>query len=304
MITPKWLNTKSQPIGISDVIKFLSRSLFSPETYNKSFDIGSPDVLTYKEILLGYAAVRGLKRWIITVPIMTPKISSYWLYFITSTSFKLASALVDSMKIEVICKSNELNEILSIQPVNYQQSLQMTLDTIEEGQIISSWKDSFVSSRTDYSLNDYVSAPNFGSFKDKRKRIIQDKTKTMKKIWTIGGDSGWYYANWLWRVRGFLDKLSGGVGLRRGRTSPSNISTGDVIDFWRVVDADKENCRLLLFAEMKLPGEAWLEFRVVDNELHQTATFRPKGLIGRIYWYSIYPFHGFIFNGMIKSLTS
>ncbi|MFT5981154.1 MAG: hypothetical protein ACI898_001932, partial [Flavobacteriales bacterium] len=145
--------------------------------------------------------------------------------------------------------------------------------------------------------------PTFGCFKDRRKRTIQNREASIYKIWSIGGSTGWYYGNWLWRIRGLMDKIFGGVGLRRGRTNPDTINVGDTIDFWRVLFASKEEGRLLLFAEMKLPGEAWLEFKVEGDQLIQTATFRPLGLAGRLYWFSVLPFHGFIFKGMLRSIA-
>ena len=303
MVTPKWLNTKCQPIGITNVIQILLRILDLKETYDQSFDIGCNDVLSYKEMLKGYAEARDLKRFILTVPVMTPKISSYWLYFITSTSFRLASALVNSMKIEVICKNNELIKMLGIQPLSYKESIKRSLEKIEKHEVISSWKDSFVSGRfKKLRLTDYIDVPKYGCFVDKRGKQLVDRDHTLSKIWRIGGKTGWYFGNWLWQIRGFLDKLFGGVGLRRGRTHYDKLSTGDAIDFWRVLYANKEEGRLLLFAEMKLPGEAWLEFKIKDNSLYQTATFRPKGIFGRLYWYSVYPMHEIVFRGLINQL--
>lgn len=303
MIAPKWLKTKCQPIGIRDVILFLQRVLLNESCYHQNFDIGGPDVLTYKEMLLQYAEVRQLKRYIYVVPVMTPRLSSYWLYFVTSTSFKLAMALVDSMKVEVVCRDQRINEIVNVEPLPYQEALQRTMRKIEENNIISSWKDSQVSSNFDFKISDFVKVPSHGCFTDERKARVDNPQKCLQKIWSIGGDTGWYAANWLWKLRGFLDKLMGGVGLRRGRTHPDKINTGDAIDFWRVLFADKEEGRLLLFAEMKLPGEAWLDFKLEDGILTQTATFRPWGLLGRIYWFMVLPFHELIFEGMLKKIT-
>ena len=303
MITPKWLNTKCQPIGISDVIKILSKTILNPKTYNKDFDIGGPDILSYKEMLLEFARIRNLKRHIITVPVMTPKLSSYWLYFVTSTSYKLAIALVNSMKIEVICRNDEINKILEIEPMNYRISLERAFSQIERNEVVSSWKDAFISSGFNFNISEFIQVPTFGCYKDIREKAFVDRDDCVNKIWSIGGENGWYFGNWLWRMRGFIDKLAGGVGLRRGRTSENTLNTGDALDFWRVLYADKQEGRLLLYAEMKLPGDAWLEFRIVDNKLIQTATFRPLGLIGRFYWFSVLPFHGYIFKGMIKKLT-
>lgn len=305
MITPKWVLTKTQPIAIRDVISFLTGVLGNEKTYNDSFDIAGPDVFTYKEILHKYAEARGFKNWILTVPIMTPKLSSYWLYFVTSTSYKLALNLVDSMKIEVIAKDKRLQEILNIKPHTYIEAIDMAFKKIEQNLVISSWKDSMVSGRFNDNIEKHIQVPKFGVLKDAKQLKINNPDEVLERIWSIGGETGWYYGNWLWKIRGFIDKLSGGVGLRRGRTHPNRIYTGDSLDFWRVLLADKKAKRLLLFAEMKLPGEAWLEFRIDENNiLHQTATFRPRGLKGRLYWYSIVPFHYFIFGGMIKNIAN
>lgn len=304
MIAPKWLHTKSQPIAVRNVIQFLSKSLFNEVTYNSRFDIGGPDVLTYKEMILKFAKKRNLKRRIIVIPLMTPKLSSYWLYFVTSTSYKLAVNLVNSMKIPVICRENDLAKILDIELLDFNAAIENAFLKIEQNMVISSWIDSFVSGRLDTTLSKYIQVPQFGCFTDIKKRKISDVDRVLGNIWSIGGDTGWYYANWLWRLRGFMDKLIGGVGLRRGRTNPDSINPGDALDFWRVLLADRENRRMLLFAEMKLPGEAWLEFKIdEDNYLHQKATFRPKGVLGRLYWYSILPFHYFIFNGLINNVA-
>jgi len=303
MITPKWLNTKCQPIGISDVISMLSKTILNPKTYNKDFDIGGPDILSYKEMLLEFGHIRNLRRYIFTIPVMTPKLSSYWLYFVTSTSYKLAVALVNSMKIEVICRNHDINEILGIQPMNYHEALKRAFSKIERNEVVSSWKDAFISSNFDSNISEFIQVPSFGCYKDIRENAFINRADCINKIWSIGGENGWYYGNWLWKIRGVMDKLAGGVGLRRGRTSEDTLNAGDALDFWRVLYADKKDGRLLLFAEMKLPGDAWLEFKIVENKLIQTATFRPLGLIGRLYWFSVLPFHGLIFNGMIKKLT-
>ncbi|MBN1386829.1 MAG: SDR family oxidoreductase [Bacteroidales bacterium] len=303
MVAPRWLNTKSQPIAIQNVLEFLTGVLLNEKTYDNSFDIGGPDILTYKQMLLKFAGVRKLRRSIFVVPVMTPKLSSYWLYFITSTSYKLAVNLVDSMKVEIICEKNSLPEMLGIELISYEDAVKSAFDMIEQQEVISSWTDALSSDTLSKGISNLINVPVYGCFKDRRNRDISDEEEVIGRIWSIGGDTGWYYANWLWGIRGFLDKITGGVGLRRGRRSRTEISAGDALDFWRVIYADKAEKRLLLFAEMKLPGEAWLEFRIKDNTLHQTATFRPRGLWGRIYWYSVLPFHGLIFRGMIKRLA-
>lgn len=309
MVTPSWLNTRCQPIGIRDVIFFLCGVLGREETYNNNFDIAGPEVLTYKQMLLQYAAVRKLKRYIFTLPVMTPRLSSYWLYFITSTSYPLAVNLVDSMKVDVTARPNNLASLLNIDLLSYKEAVELAFDKIEQNLVISSWKDSFSSANTPRIWLKNIEVPAFGCLKDEQLIPIDgDTAPVMANIWKIGGTNGWYYANTLWRIRGFLDKLAGGVGLRRGRTHTSDLHTGDALDFWRVLVADKKQRRLLLFAEMKLPGEAWLEFHIIEKEqktwLKQTATFRPVGLWGRLYWYAMLPFHYFIFGGMIRRLVN
>ncbi len=307
MITPKWLNTKHQPIAIRNILEYLTGVLLNTETFNKSYDVGGPDILSYKQMLLQLAEVRGLKRFIFTVPVMTPRLSSYWLYFVTSTSYMLAINLVNSMKIEVVAKDNDLEKMLGIKPTSYKEAVQLAFQQIEQNNVVSSWKDSLVSSYVDNSLLEHINVPTNGCFVDKREKEISNVDQVLDNIWSIGGERGWYYADWLWHLRGFLDKLVGGVGLRRGRTNKNEIHTGDTLDFWRVLAADKQNKRLLLYAEMKLPGEAWLEFKIVEknekNFLQQTATFRPKGLLGRLYWYSVLPFHYFVFDGMAENVA-
>ena len=310
MIAPKWLKSRCQPIQISNVLEYLSGALMNEGCFDKTFDIGGPDILTYKEMLFGYARVRGLKRFIVPVPVLTPRLSSLWLYFVTSTSYKLARNLVDSMKNEVICKDNEVDKYISIpNKWGYEDSLKRTLRKIEQKDIVSSWKDSFYDLKFNESFPTQSLVPEFGSFKDQQiVEIKNDPEDILNNIWEIGGDRGWYYGNFLWGIRGFVDQIIGGVGLRRGRRSPNDLKSGDSLDFWRVLYANKEERRLLLFAEMKLPGEAWLEFRIMEksghNVLQQTATFRPLGLAGRIYWYLMVPFHFFIFKSMAKNIVN
>ncbi len=309
MVTPKWLNTKHQPIAIRNVVQYLSGVLLNPKTLDKSFDIGGPDVLSYKKMLLQFAEVRGLKRYIYTVPVMTPRLSSYWLYFVTSTSYQLAVNLVNSMKIEVVAKNNDLEKLLGINPISYKEAVQLAFQKIEQDNVVSSWKDALASSYSDNSLLTHINVPTNGCFFDKREKFIgNDSERVINNIWSIGGKRGWYYGNALWGLRGFLDKIFGGVGLRRGRTNTNTINTGDSLDFWRVLAADKQKGRLLLYAEMKLPGEAWLEFKIISkNEktfLQQIATFRPKGLLGRLYWYAVMPFHYFVFEGMAENIIA
>ncbi|MDB5203630.1 MAG: NAD-dependent epimerase/dehydratase [Ferruginibacter sp.] len=308
MIAPKWLKSLCQPIAIRNVIQFLTGVIMRPDCLDTNFDIYGPDTLNYKQMLEGFAEVRKLKRKIFIVPVMTPKLSSYWLYFVTSTSYALASNLVDSMKINVVGRPNDLAEKLGISLLPYKSAVELAFEKIDQQMVLSSWKDAFISSNSSIDFRKYVEVPTHGCFRDQQWReITGSPEKVLENIWSIGGQRGWYYATRLWKVRGLMDKFAGGVGLRRGRTHNSMIEAGDALDFWRVLIADKKNKRLLLFAEMKLPGEAWLEFRIMKRhqklQLRQTATFRPKGLWGRLYWISMLPFHYFIFKGMIKNIT-
>lgn len=308
MTVPRWVNTKCQPIAIRDVLGYLESVLLNEKAFNRTFDIGGPDVLSFKQLMLIYARVRNLKRYIIAIPFLSPKISSYWLYFVTSTSYSLAQSLVDSMKNETICKDNAIDEVAPRDCLTYKHALELAFEKIEQNSIVSSWKDALNRGYLKPGFMDQFKVPQHGTLRYKVKMPFKrDISEVFNNIWAIGGNRGWYYWNWIWNMRGFLDKLVGGVGARRGRTSDNHISPGDTIDFWRVLLADKINKRLLLYAEMKLPGEAWLEFKIIERHgetfLSQIATFRPKGLWGRLYWAVMFPFHIFIFKGMARQIT-
>jgi uncharacterized protein YbjT (DUF2867 family) len=308
MTVPRWVNTKCQPIAIRDVLGYLEGVLLNKKAFNKTFDIGGPDILSFKQMMLTYAKVRKLKRRIITIPFLSPKISSYWLYFVTSTSYSLAQSLVDSMKNETIVKDHAIDKVVPRKCLPYKEALELAFVMIEQNSIASSWKDALNRGYLKPGFMDQFKVPQNGTLEYKVKMPFnRDEKEVLNNLWAIGGKRGWYYWNWIWNMRGFLDKVMGGVGSRRGRTSNINISPGDAIDFWRVLLADKINKRLLLYAEMKLPGEAWLEFKIVERHgetfLSQVATFRPKGLWGRLYWAAMFPFHIFIFKGMAEQIT-
>ncbi|MDZ7692111.1 MAG: DUF2867 domain-containing protein [Balneolaceae bacterium] len=233
MIAPKWLNTLTHPIAIRNVIQFLSQVLGRQETYSRTFDIGGPEVLTYKEMLLKFAKVRNQKRTIISVPVMTPRLSSYWLYFVTSTSYRLAVNLVNSMKVEVVAEDNELTELLDIDLISYERAIQLAFDKVEQQEVLSSWTDALSSKTLEEGISNHIEVPSYGCFKDQRSKKISSQQTVLDRIWSIGGKTGWYYGNWLWEIRGFLDKLAGGVGLRRGRKSSTEITAGESLDFWR-----------------------------------------------------------------------
>lgn len=309
MTVPRWVNTKCQPIAIRDVLGYLEGVLLNPEAFHKTFDIGGPDILSFKQMMLTYAKVRKLKRYIITIPFLSPKISSYWLYFVTSTSYSLAQSLVDSMKNETIMKNHDIDAVVKRECLNYEEALRLAFKKIEQNSVVSSWKDALNKGYLTSGFMDQIKVPQNGTVEYKVKQPFNGDSKVvMDNIMAIGGNRGWYYWDWIWSLRGFLDKLVGGVGARRGRTSNITVSAGDVIDFWRVLLADKVHCRLLLYAEMKLPGDAWLEFKIIErnhqNYLSQVATFRPRGLWGRLYWYAMWPFHLFIFKGMARKIVN
>jgi hypothetical protein len=308
IIAPTWVKTLCQPVAIGNVIKYLTGCMLHPETFDQTFDIGGAEVLTYKQMLLQYAEVRGLKRHIYVVPpFISPRISSYWIYFVTSTSYYLAVNLVNSMKVEVVCKETRLKDILNITPLTYKEACIRALERINLDTVQSSWTDA-ISIKKPRQLFEYIDVPLYGILRDRQRiRIKGDPRRILNKIFSIGGETGWYYANWIWKIRGMIDKMAGGVGLRRGRRNATELNPGDSLDFWRVLIADKENMRLLLFAEMKLPGEAWLDLRILKKNdgyyLYQTATFMPHGLSGRLYWYLLLPVHLFMFRGMLRALA-
>lgn len=309
MITPRWLNSRCQPIAIRNVINYLHECLLNEKTFSKVFEIGGPDVLTYKQMLLEYAAVRGYKRYILTLPVPFPGLSAYWLFLTTSANITIARQLVHSMKNDVVCREFSIREIIPQNLIPYKEAIKMAFERIEQNMVVSSWTDSASSSLRRLDVSQFINVPVNGCYRDRKWTEIpkENVEEVANRFFSIGGEHGWYYADKLWRLRGVLDKLAGGVGLVRGRRSKVDIETGDAIDFWRVILADHKNYRLLLFAEMKLPGEAWLEFAIINNGtryiLKQTATFRPKGIMGRNYWYAMLPFHFFIFRNMLKRIA-
>jgi uncharacterized protein YbjT (DUF2867 family) len=308
MIAPKWVKTKCQPIAIRDVVFYLSKVLLRKDCYDQIFDIGGPEVLTFKQLLLEYAKFRHLKRWIIEVPVLTPRLSSYWLLFITSVRFSLCFYLVESMKISSVCKLNAIQRLIPHSCLTFQEALQIAFQKIAQNEVISTWMDAWDIDDMQASIQKFIQVPEEGCLRNQQRILINGpKQAVIERIWRIGGDTGWYAMDWAWKLRGLMDKCIGGVGLNRGRRHPYEIQVGDAIDFWRVLRADKVNADLILYAGMKLPGEAWLEFKIETQHeqdyLVQTATFRPKGLGGRLYWYAFWPFHLFIFSKMAKVIA-
>lgn len=305
MVCPRWVDTLCQPIAIRNVIDYLTGVLERPETAGRTFDIGGPEVLRYRDLLEGYAAVRGLRRWFVPVPFLSPRLSSWWLYWMTSTSFPLARTLVDSMKNETVCRDAAIREFLAPPLLDYREAVDKALARIAQNRVPSSWFDALNAGALDPRFVDAIKVPEHGVLRDERRVLLKaSRAEVLDALWSLGGRRGWPAMEWAWRVRGWLDRLVGGAGLRRGRRHPTDLRPGDALDFWRVLVADRERGRLMLYAEMKLPGEAWLEFAVEGDTLRQTATFRPQGLSGRAYWYALVPFHGLLFPRMARRLAS
>jgi uncharacterized protein YbjT (DUF2867 family) len=300
MTTPKWVETKAQPIGVDDVISYLSESLYIKEQKNLIVDIGS-EQLSYKEMMQQTALALGLKRIIIPLPFLSINISSYWLNLFTPVPFSIAKALIEGLKSEVIIQNNHAQEYFpNIKPIKFIDSVKQAVIVIQQNQVISRWSDNL---GKDWNKNHSEEIAD-AIFLDRKELNIEDisKEKVYASFISIGGKNGWFDFDFLWEIRGFIDKMIGGVGLKRGRRDQDNLRIGDSLDFWKVVDI-KENERLLLFAQMKLPGSAWLEFKIKNNKLIQTAYYYPKGVFGRIYWYALIPIHYFVFNNMIKSIV-
>lgn len=310
MIAPKWVLSQCQPISIVDVIDYLSKVLGQKACYNKSFDIGGPEVFTYKEMLLRFAKIRKLKRYILIVPVLTPKLSSYWLFFITTVSIDLARSLVESLKNNAVCKNKEIDQIIPKKCLTYDEAIQRAFQKIEDHEVISSWKDAWSASHLPAHYKDYIQVPTHGCLTYTAKRSLSkavDRKYLMQALYGMGGKGG-YYVNWAWKVRGFIDRLVGGVGIRRGKVSRAKPRPGDALDFWRILIVDEDKHRFLLYAEMRSPGEAWLEFKLEpEDEQNDTlvvqATFRPHGVLGRLYWYSLWPIHLIIFDGIASRLV-
>ena len=299
MTTPKWVNTIAQPIAIDDVLSYLQEAINLETKENLIVDIGSK-ALSYKEMMIGTANALGLKRVIIPLPFMSINISSYWLNLFTPVPFSVAKALIEGLKSEVTIQNDHAKKYFpQIQPISYEDSVRNAIKEIEENQVISRWNDTANGVWEKNSSNEISQA----LYMDRKEADIShiQAQKVYQAFTSIGGENGWFAFDFLWELRGFIDKMIGGVGLKRGRRSQCDLRISDCLDFWKVVDL-KENERLLLYAQMKVPGEAWLEFRIKDNKLIQSAYFYPKGLLGRLYWYTLVPLHYFVFNNMIKSI--
>ncbi len=310
LVTPRWVHTHCQPIAIRNVLDYLTEILKHPGTAGGSYDIGGPEVMSYLDLIKGYCKVRGLRRVFIPTRLLSPRLSSAWLCLLTSTSFPLARSLVDSLTHETVCHDTTIRDIIPLDLLGYREAVGRALARIAQNHVPSSWIDSLAAGTLSPRLFDAVKVPEHGVLADSRVvPLTAPRDEVVARLWRIGGSAGWPSMNWAWGLRGVVDKFAGGVGLRRGRRHPEELHAGDALDFWRVLLADRAKGRLMLYAEMKLPGEAWLEFAIEElpaggHALRQTATFRPHGLSGRFYWLAVLPFHWLLFPRMARNLAA
>ena len=307
MICPRWVFTRIQPIAILDVLSYLVDALRVSESAGRVIEIGGADVQTYGEMMLGYARARHLRRWLIPVPVLTPQLSAYWVHWMSPISAKIAHPLIEGLRNEVVVRDDTARRLFpDIHPLGYTESLKQALEQLEARQVETSWSDALVSSKGD--IAPVALTYREGIFTETRQRTVAASAESVYRIFAgLGGQRGWLYANWLWQLRGVLDRLVGGVGFRRGRRHPDDLHAGDALDFWRVEKVETGQF-LRLRAEMRLPGLAWLEFQVLSQSdgtvrLVQTAFFVPKGLFGLVYWYGLYPIHNLLFSGLIKAIS-
>lgn len=302
MITPKWVNTMTQPVAIDDVIDYLYAAAALDHTGNLVVDIGT-DAMNFKTMMTTAAQVMGLKRHLIPVPVLSPRLSSYWLILFTPIPFAMASALVEGLKSETILLNDHAEKYFPhITPMPFEQCVKSAIKEMEHDHIISRWCDSSGGNICD--LND-VDLPPGPILRDRRTFDIGSLTpeQVFRSVCSLGGETGWFAYNMLWQIRGLVDKLMGGYGLNRGRRLQRELRVGDAVDFWKVADIKPEK-RLLLLAQMKVPGKAWLEFDIKEGQLIQTAHFHPKGLLGRTYWYSVMPMHLLVFETLGRKILA
>jgi uncharacterized protein YbjT (DUF2867 family) len=305
MICPRWVNVKAQPIAVEDVIAYLMEALDLPVQERSVLEIGGTDQVSYGEIMQEYARQCGLRRWMISVPVLTPRLSSLWLGLVTPIYSRVGRKLVDSMRNPTLVRDPSALTIFRVKPKGLKEAIERALHNEDNEFAWTRWSDALSSSGKPASWG----GVQFGT------RLVDSRTVQVSvhpgfafaPIQRIGGSNGWYYANFLWWLRGSLDLLVGGVGLRRGRRDPHTLAIGDALDFWRVETIEPDR-RLSLVAEMKVPGRAWLQFEVEPNSrgsvIRQTAIFDPAGLAGLIYWYALYPLHLWIFSGMLDQIAA
>jgi uncharacterized protein YbjT (DUF2867 family) len=307
MITPRWVYTRTQPISINDVLSYLTAALTVPESSGRIIEIGGSEIVTYGEMMTTYAEVRGLKRWMVPVPVLTPRLSSYWVNLVTPIPAVIARPLIEGLRNENIVHDPSARQLFSqIQPVSYRTAVEQALDSLKVSDIETTWTDALITTQGD--IAPVVMTTQEGMIMEHRQRVLRASTADIYKTFmSLGGKRGWLYMHWAWELRGLMDWMIGGVGMRRGRRHPQHLRIGDALDFWRVEEVE-HNHLLRLRAEMKVPGKAWLQYQVTPAEagqslLTQTAYFAPKGLFGWLYWYALYPIHGLIFSGLIDQIA-
>ena len=308
MVCPRWVATRAQPIAIRDVLSYLLAALEGGASEGRVVELGGADVLTYGDMMRGYAQARGLRRWLISVPVLTPRLSSYWVHWMTPIPADIARPLIEGLRNEVVVKDGGLARALfpAIEPLGYRAALELALARLATARVETSWTDPLAASRGDRPALELTQREGL-IFERREAKAAADAATAFAVIEAIGGTRGWPTWNMAWRLRGALDRLVGGVGLRRGRRDPDHLRVGDALDFWRV-EALEPARRLRLRAEMKVPGEAWLEFQVEPDgpdacRIVQTAIFAPRGLGGHLYWNVLYPLHGLIFGSMVEKLA-
>ncbi len=306
MICPQWVFNKIQPIAIRDVLAYLVAAPECPESTGKILEIGGQDVLTYADMMIGYARVRGLVRKLIAVPVLTPRLSSYWVHLVTPVPADIARPLINGLSNEVIVRDNTAESLFpSIHPLDYQTAVRLALEKLDTDNVDTVWSDSLSSSQG--KKMPVALFTKEGLIIERRQRIVPASREfTYQTFAELGGKKGWLYMDWAWQIRGIVDRLIGGVGMRRGRRDPQTLRVGDSLDFWRVEKVEPGRI-IRLRAEMRLPGRAWIQFETRAEPsggtlLLQTAFFDPKGLLGLLYWYALYPVHSLIFSGLIRKI--
>ena len=307
MLCPRLINTRVQPIGVRNVLQYLVAALDTPQSAGEIVEIGGADVMTYGKMFMEYAAVRGLRRRMIPVPVLTPSLYAHLVHYVTPVPLSLARPLIEGLRNEVIVRDDTAQRLFpGIQPMTYQMAVQRALMRLDAHQVETTWSDSLVSSQGYRSP--VVLTTHEGMIIERRQRIITAPPAAAYRAFTgLGGERGWLYFNWVWRLRGMVDRVVGGVGSRRGRRDANEVRVGDALDYWRVEAVERDRF-LLLRAEIKVPGRAWLQFKAIPidggrSRLVQTAFFAPKGLFGLLYWYALYPIHSLIFSGLIRKLA-
>jgi uncharacterized protein YbjT (DUF2867 family) len=306
MICPWWVYSRVQPIAVRNLLEYLVGALEQQESAGQIVEIGGADVLTYGEMMTGYAEIRGLRRLLLSVPVLTPRLSAYWVHWVTPIPAEIARPLIQGLRNEVVVRDDKARRLFPrIRPMDYRTSVQRALRRLERLEIETAWSDALSTSQGD--RTPVVLAAQDGLMAERRQRAVEASQEMVYDAFAgLGGNRGWLYADWAWRLRGELDRLIGGVGLRRGRRHPDQVRVGDAVDFWRV-ESDEPGHLLRLRAEMRVPGRAWLQFEAHGLEdggcnLIQTAFYAPKGLAGLLYWYLLYPAHAAIFAGMVEQI--